>query len=310
MFDALRLRRRVARRVSVAGDGFHRYDISLGSAEVKSERPPLNSNPGDPFSRSESPSDSCDCCRKEMAEKLPPPAEGCALQVGASGGGSLGSRPRRPAPEGRAAQLAPVAADHHGGVQALVHGDVRAERLALRRARRERTVFERLCQKFFPSSFVVRAGIEGARVGFVRGGFLVGGAASLGVERSRLGSHPRRVLEREHAPRCFRSANTVSSSNALVSAERLEPESALCGCSGGSTVFGTLTGSLWRAVRRSRRGDGVRGGVGSGGPRRGAVDENARRPRVRACSRCLVARARARTRTSSPRASRKRSRFG
>jgi hypothetical protein len=52
-------------------------------------------------------------------------------------------------------------------------------------------------------------------------------------------------------------------------------------------------------------------GGGSGGQRvAGAVDGNARRPRVRACSRCLVARARARTRTSSPRASRKRSRFG
>ena len=81
-----------------------------------------------------------------------------------------------------------------------------------------------------------------------------GGALAAGIPS------PTGSRARTRTSSVFWSANTVSSSNALVSAERLEPESALCGMFTGGLdmVFVTrvLTGSLWRAVRRSRRGDG------------------------------------------------------
>jgi hypothetical protein len=181
---------------------------------------------------------------------------------------------------------------------------VRAERLALRRARMGANRFERICQKCFPSSFVCSSFARESqrRAGWIsRRGRRIsrGGALAAGIPS------PTGSRARTRTSSVFWSANTASSSNALVSAERLEPESALCGMFTGGLdmvfVPRVLTGSLWRAVRRSRRRCAA--GVGSGGQRvAGAVDGNARRPRVRARSRCLVARARARTRTSSPRA--------
>jgi len=167
--------------------------------------------------------------------------------------------PRRPAPEARAAQLAPVATDHHGGVQTPVHGDVRAERLALCRVRMGANRFERICQKIFPSSFVCSSFARESqrRAGWIsRRGRRIsrGGALAAGIPS------PTGSRARTRTSSVFWSANTASSSNALVSAERLEPESALCGMFTGGLdmvfVPRVLTGSLWRAVRRSRRGDG------------------------------------------------------
>ena len=63
-------------------------------------------------------------------------------------------------------------------------------------------------------------------------------------------------------------------------------------CYSGTDWFSVAGGASVTSRRRR-----CAAGVGSGGQRvAGAVDGNARRPRVRACSRCLVARARARTR--------------
>jgi hypothetical protein len=59
------------------------------------------------------------------------PAEGRAFRVSRR---HFIPRARRAAPEARAAKLAHIrAADHHGGNRSAVHGDVRAELLALRR---------------------------------------------------------------------------------------------------------------------------------------------------------------------------------
>lgn len=223
--------------------------------------------------------------------------------------------PRRPAPEARAAQLAPVATDHHGRVQTPVHGDVRAERLALRRARMGANRFERICQKFFPSSFVCSSFARESqrRAGWIsRRGRRIsrGGALAAGIPS------PTGSRARTRTSSVFWSATTASSSNALVSAERLEPESALCGMFTGGLdmvfVPRVLTGSLWRAVRRSRRGDG--------GARRGWLGRSARRGgggrgrQTAARSRAFAVPRRARP-SSNPdvlaaRRVRKRSRFG
>ena len=123
----------------------------------------------------------------------------------------------------------------------------------------ERTVSREICQKFFPSSFVCSSFARESqrRAGWIsRRGRRIsrGGALAAGIPS------PTGSRARTRTSSVFWSATTASSSNALVSAERLEPESALCGMLTGGLdmvfVPRVLTGSLWRAVRRSRRGDG------------------------------------------------------
>ena len=152
--------------------------------------------------------------------------------------------------------------------------------------------------------FVVRAGISATcGVDFSSGAPHLSGWSARGGDPisdgfSSANTHLVCFLVREHRELLER-AGQRGASRARVRLVRNVHGGARHGvCSSGTDWFSVAGGASVTSRRRR-----CAAGVGSGGQRvAGAVDGNARRPRVRACSRCLVARARARTRTSSPRA--------